>query len=46
MCEPSSGIVLGAALQGILPVSKGDKVCFFISGGNAELEQLINLRLV
>lgn len=43
MCEPSSGIGMGAALQGILPVSKDDKVCFFISGGNAELEQLVNL---
>lgn len=43
MCEPSSGIGIGAALQGCLHVKRSDKVCFFISGGNAELEQLVNL---
>lgn len=43
MCEPSSGIGIGAALQGILPVKKEDKVVFLISGGNAELEQLVQL---
>ena len=39
-CEPSSGIVIGAALQGCLDVPETSKVCFFISGGNAELKQL------
>lgn len=42
-CEPSSGIVLGAALQGILPVKPTDKVCFIISAGNASLEQISSL---
>ena len=40
LCEPSSGIGLGAVLQGLLPVKPGDKVCFFISGGSVSLEQL------
>lgn len=43
MCEPSSGIGIGAALQGCMKLKKTDKVCFFISGGNAQLEQLVNL---
>ena len=43
MCEPSSGIGMGAALQGSLRVKATDKVCFFISGGNAQLEQLAAL---
>ena len=40
LCEPTSGITLGAVLQGLLPVKKTDKVCFFISGGSVSLEQI------
>ena len=32
-----------AALRGQLPVHKGDKVCFVISGGSVALEQLHRL---
>ena len=40
LCEPTSGIVFGAALQGLVPLKKTDKVCFFISGGSVSFEQL------
>lgn len=40
LCEPSSGIGIGAVLQGLIPVKRTDKVCFFISGGSVSLEQL------
>ena len=38
--EPSGAITLGAVLEGLIPVKKTDKVCFFISGGSVSLEQL------
>ena len=40
LCEPSSGISLGAVLQGLFPVKTTDKVCFFISGGSVAFDQL------
>ena len=40
LCEPSSGISLGAVLQGLIPVKATDKVCFFISGGSVSFDQL------
>ena len=43
LCEPSSAIGIGAALAGQLPVRKGDKVCFVVSGGSVALEQLHQL---
>ena len=43
LCEPSSAIGIGAVLRGQLPVRKGDKVCFVISGGSVALEQLHRL---
>ena len=43
LCEPSSAIGIGAVLRGQLPVHKGDKVCFVISGGSVALEQLYRL---
>ena len=43
LCEPSSAIGIGAALRGQLPVRRGDKVCFVISGGSVALEQLHQL---
>lgn len=46
LCEPSSAIGIGAVLQGLLPVQKGEKVCFLISGGSVALEQLDVLKEV
>lgn len=46
LAEPSSSIVIGAALQGVLPVKKTDKVCFVISGGNVGLDQIAKLEAV
>ena len=43
LCEPSSGIGIGAVLQGLIPVKPTDKVCFLISGGSVSLEQLHSL---
>ena len=43
LCEPSSAIGIGAALRSQLPVRRGDKVCFVISGGSVALEQLHQL---
>jgi len=43
LAEPSSAIGIGAALQGHLPISKNDDVCFLISGGNVGLNQIQNL---
>jgi len=40
LCEPSSGISIGAVLQGLIPVKPEDKICFFISGGSVSLKQL------
>ena len=46
LCEPSSGISIGAVLQGLVPVRPTDKVCFFISGGSVSLEQLHQLESI
>ena len=46
LCEPSSGIGIGAVLQGLIPVRPADKVCFLISGGSVALEQLRQLELI
>ena len=43
LCEPAAAIGIGAALRGQLPVRRGDKVCFVISGGSVALEQLHQL---
>ena len=40
LCEPSSGIGMGAVMQGLIPVSPQEKVCFLISGGSVGLDQL------
>lgn len=40
LCEPSSGIGIGAVLQGLIPVRPEEKVCFVISGGSVSKEQL------
>ncbi len=46
LCEPSSAIGIGAALQGLIPVQSTDKVCFLISGGSVSLEQIMQLESV
>ena len=46
LCEPSSGIGIGAVLQGLIPVDPAEKVCFFISGGSVSLEQISALENV
>ncbi len=46
LAEPSSCIGMGAVLQGLIPVSADQKVCFLISGGSVALEQLGILRNV
>ena len=38
--EPTSAIVFAAGLTGLLPLKKGMKVCFVVSGGNAGAETL------
>ena len=44
LAEPSSGIGMGAVLEGKLKFKPTDKVCFLISGGSVGLEQLAALR--
>ncbi len=46
LAEPSSCIGMGAVLQGLIPVSVKQKVCFLISGGSVALEQLDILKSV
>ncbi len=43
LAEPSSAIGIAAALQGSLRITKEDKVCFLVSGGNVSLSQLAKL---
>lgn len=44
LAEPSSGIGIGAVLEGKLKFAPTDKVCFLISGGSVGLEQLASLQ--
>ena len=44
LAEPSSGIGIGAVLEGKLKFNPTDKVCFLISGGSVGLEQLAMLQ--
>lgn len=46
LAETSSAIGLGGVLQGLYPVKKDMKVCFFISGGSVGLKQLELLEAV
>ena len=41
--EPSSVMGIGAALAGTLPVNRTNKVCFVLSGGNNDLNQLAEI---
>ena len=40
LCEPSSGIGIGAVLQKLIYVQPTDRICFVISGGSVSFEQL------
>lgn len=46
LAEPSSCIGIGAVLQGLIPVSSEEKVCFIVSGGSVGFEQLDILKEV
>lgn len=43
LAEPSSCIGIGAAMQGLLPLSADDHAVFVISGGSVGFSQLVNL---
>jgi len=43
LIEPSAAIGLAAALEGTFKVKKGERICFFISGGNIDPEKLVSL---
>lgn len=40
VAEPSSSLGIAASIMGKLPVTREDKVCFVITGGNNDLNQL------
>ena len=40
LVEPSAAIGLAAALEGTFKVNPGEKICFFLSGGNIDPEKL------
>jgi threonine dehydratase len=43
LVEPSAAIGLAAALEGTFKVRKGERICFFLSGGNIDPETLVSL---
>ncbi len=43
LIEPSAAIGLAAALEGTFKVRRGERVCFFLSGGNIDPDKLITL---
>lgn len=43
IAEPSAVLGIAAALSGRLPVSKGERVCFILSGGNNDPLQLAEI---
>jgi threonine dehydratase len=43
LIEPSAAIGLAAALEGTFKVKKGERICFFLSGGNIDPEKLTSL---
>ena len=42
LVEPSAAIGLAAALEGTFKIEKGERVCFFLSGGNLDPEKLVS----
>ena len=43
LVEPSAAIGLAAALEGTFKVRKGERICFFLSGGNIDPGKLVSL---
>jgi threonine dehydratase len=43
LVEPSAAIGFAAALEGTFKVKKGERICFFISGGNIDPDKLTSL---
>ena len=43
LIEPSAAIGLAAALEGTFKVKKGERICFFLSGGNIDPKKLVSL---
>jgi threonine dehydratase len=43
LVEPSAAIGLAAALEGTFKVRKGEKICFYLSGGNIDPDKLVSL---
>lgn len=43
LIEPSAAIGFAAALEGTFKVKKGERVCFFLSGGNIDPDKLVSL---
>ena len=43
LVEPSAAIGLAAALEGAVKIREGEKVCFFLSGGNIDPGKLVTL---
>ena len=43
LIEPSAAVGLAAAMEGTLKVKEGERVCFFLSGGNIDPHKLSSL---
>lgn len=43
LIEPSAAVGLGAALEGTFKVKSGERICFFLSGGNIDPDKLVSL---
>ena len=43
LIEPSAAIGFAAAMEGTFKVKKGERVCFFLSGGNIDPDKLVSL---
>lgn len=43
LVEPSAAVGLAAALEGTFKIRKGERVCFFLSGGNIDPDKLVSL---
>ena len=46
LAEASAAIGIGGVMEGVFPIRKDQKVCFFISGGSVGLDQLEKLKTV
>ena len=43
LAEPSAAVGLAALMEGKFKAKKGEKICFFLSGGNVDPEKLLSL---